>query len=210
MQTTGSWSDSPSTAIRATVLGNREALSGESRLTTLSGAGGKAMNPPRIHAFVLWGFLTSLVTGCSGGLELVLSAIGPTVDLSGTSAEKSNLVDYCNCITLVEGETDEGELRPIWTPSKERHPADFVLSPGKYHVTASEDFRKVGTVTDVFIFAAKPGHKYGMHRLYCVVAPADWVFLEFRCPLDAYYAGFIWLKDQTTGEILKKASIGYD
>ena len=168
------------------------------------------MNPPRIHAFVLWGFLTSLVTGCSWGLELVGSAIGPTVDLSGASAEKSNLVDYCKCITRVERETDEGELRPIWQPNEERNPEYFVLSPGKYHVTASEHFRKVGTLTDVFVFDAIPGHKYGMHRLYCTVAPAGWLFLEFRCPLDATYAGFLWLKDQTTGEILKKASIGYD
>lgn len=172
------------------------------------------MNPSRIHAFVLWGFLTSLVTGCSWGAELINSATGPTVDLSGTSAEKSNLVDYCKCITRIERETEEGELRPIWPNGristwKPQRTADFVLSPGKYHVTASEYFYKVGTLNNIFIFDARPGHKYGMHFLYCTAAFAGWVFLEFSCPLDANYAGFIWLKDETTGETLKEASIGY-
>ena len=148
--------------------------------------------------------------GCSWGLEAVISGIGPTADLAGTSAETSNVVDYCFCISRIKRETDDGELHPMWQPNEERHPADFVLSPGMYHITASGYFRKVGTLTDVFIFDAKPGHKYGMHSDYCTAAPANWLFLDFRCPVDAYYAGYIYLKDHTTGEILKEASIGYD
>ena len=167
------------------------------------------MRPARIYAFVLSGLLTSLVIGCMELITTAFNAMEATVDLSGTSTEKSNLVDYCDCISGIERETDEGEFQKIW-PNTEREASDFVLSPGRYRVRSSEYVYKVGTLSGSFSFDAKAGQKYGMHSAYCTVAPAAWLYLEFRCPLDAYYAGFHWLKDETTGDIIGEASIGYD
>ncbi len=86
------------------------------------------MKTPHFHVFVLWAFLTSLVIGCTGGLTPILSTLAPTVDLSGASAEKSNLSNYCNCITRVARETDEEE--ELWN-SIGKSAAGFVLSPGR-------------------------------------------------------------------------------
>ena len=178
-------------------------------LAALTVSGGKTVRAARIYAFVLSGLLACLPIGCAQAIDLVISASLPVVDLSGASTEKTNLVNFCNCITGIERETDEGELQQIW-PTTEREAAHFVLSPGMYRVRSSEYFRKVGTLSGTFKLDAKAGHQYAMLSTYCTAAFAGWLFLEFSCPLDAFYAGFHRLKDETTGDIIGEASIGYD
>ena len=167
----------------------------------------------RISVLVALGITIGVTTSCGWGLELIGQAIdhtmGSTVDLSGESTENAKLVNYCGCIQDVDRKDKEGNLNRIWARQTTGWYPGFILSPGSYRVTVSTSFRKVGTLTTHFEFDALPGHSYAIHRLYCTVAPAGWLFLEPRCPLDVHYAGFIWLADQTEGKTLKKASIGY-
>ncbi len=167
------------------------------------------MRATRIYAFVLSGLLASLPIGCSQAIDLMIYASKPIVDLSDASSEKAKLVNFCNCITGIERETDAGEFQQIW-PTTEREAAAFDLSPGMYRIRSSEYFHKVGTLNGTFKLDASAGHQYAVVSTYCTAAFAGWLFLEFGCPLDAFYAGFHRLKDETTGDIIGEESIGYD
>ena len=170
----------------------------------------------RISVLAALGFTVGVVSGCGLGVEVVEQVIdrtlGSTIDLSGESTKSAKLVNFCNCIESVDRKDKDGNLNRIWKRGHGHEPRwypGFTLSPGSYRVTVSEYFRKVGTLHTNFELNALPGHTYAIHRLYCPGALTGWLFLEPRCPPDVYYAGFIWLADQTERRTLKKASISY-
>ena len=80
---------------------------------------GNTVRAARIYAFVLSGLIASLTIGCSQAIDLMIYASKPIVDLSDASSEKTKLVNFCNCITGIERETDAGEFQKIW-PTTER------------------------------------------------------------------------------------------
>lgn len=165
-----------------------------------------------LRALVVLGMLI-IVAGCKAALEKTLINLSPTVDLSGSSAEKSELVDYCLCITRIEQETQDG-THLIWTPADEPF-GSVILSPGRYrvrvvqgHSTTIRPNVPVVTLSHEFVFDSEPGHTYRMHSQQCQDIPLFEVFMwaQWRCAGVWENSVFVWLKDATSGEMIEKAS----